>query len=116
MGMDATIEVFGPFKILRDLGALNYPEAFYGEGDENDIVHGCVVVANTSSESEFLAEICGVGPWDLRHHRVTKPKLPLITWESEHYHLSGYEPDELYELLKKLVSHPDVQIWYLPNG
>lgn len=113
MGMNAEVMVLGPIEILKFYGVLDYPDGFYKDMDPNALVWGTIAIAHTNDTSRMLADVCGVRPWDLANHFVTNPQL---VHEDEVITDEGETGKEIYEVLKGLLEHRSVSIYFRPNG
>lgn len=112
MGMDAELICFGPKKVLALTECLDYPDEYYSDVNDNAIVTGTIAFANTTNQSKLLAEICNVEPWDLGNHRITSMSNDFFANEM----IGEDRVAEIRDKLAELLRHPEVAIWYKPNG
>lgn len=112
MGMDAEVIVIGPCDLLHSCCALDYNDGCYEDVPVGALVLGTVAGADTTNQSEELAAICGVDPWDLGNHQVRRPVGP----DDPPYFIGGEFASVIYAKLCQLLAGDRVQIWYRPNG
>ena len=113
MGMDASLICFGPKGVLAEFDCLNYPANYYLDVSDDAIVAGTIAVACTEEQSILLAELCGVEPWALDTHHITK--VARVGYDDDDW-IGNDSAGEIYINLSGLLKHPEVAIWYLPNG
>jgi hypothetical protein len=110
--MDADVIVVGPFAVLKEAGALEYDTTFYEGVPDNTLVIGVVVAVSTTTQSRQLAEILNIEPWDLGNHRITSVNEGYDLLEE-----IGDKPAyRIVSTVRKLLTHPDVLMFYRPNG
>jgi hypothetical protein len=115
MSTEAEVIVIGPFKDLQDADALDYPLRYYDTQDTDSIVMGSAAYAATRTESELLAEICGVEFWNLEKYEITNPVKPESIHFGLSYTIGGENAELIYRRIKQLVLNPKVQVWFRPN-
>ena len=112
MGLGAEVIVIGPCDVLRSCMVLDYPDDYYDDVPVGALVLGTAAYADTTCESEELARICGVMPWDLGDHRVKKPIKP----DDPEEFIGLQFASVVYAKLCGLLKCNNIQIWYRPNG
>ena len=112
MGLDAEVIVIGPCGVLRSCMVLDYPDDYYDDIPVGALVLGTVAYADTTYESQELARICGVEPWDLGNHQVKK----LIEPNDPESFIGSQFASVVYTKLNVLLKSDNVQVWYRPNG
>ena len=112
MGLEAEVIVIGPCDVLRSCMVLDYPDDYYDDVPVGALVLGTVAYADTTYESQKLARICGVMPWDLGNHQVRKPIEP----DDPESFIGSQFTSIIYAKLCALLKCDDIQIWYRPNG
>jgi len=113
MGMDAEIIVIGPLEVLDKVDCLEYGRQNYDWDTPKDKIICRLAGADTTSQSTDLAQLCGLGPWDLNHHQIKR--LEYFTDFEELDPIGGKDPIAIFENIKYLLEH-GCDIWFMPNG
>ena len=114
MGMDAEVLAIGPWGAFRG-DDLDYDVNFYRDsiqaGDEEIIVQ--VARADTTSQSNWLADVCCTEPWALGRHKVERIDLPDHLWPDDK--IGGEYIGQLVAKFQRLLD-AGCDLWYRPNG
>ena len=116
MGMQAELICFGPKSVLEaaPINCLDYPGDYYRNVPSDAVVAGTIAVANTSSGSGLLAEVCGIREWDLGNHRITEIPEAFPLWDDDV--IGDTLAHAVWSCVRALLNCPDVVIWFRPNG
>ena len=104
--------------MLKDLDVLEYREDFYEGAHPNSSIISRAIGAYTNGESQALAALCCVDPWELWNHRIHKvcSQEALLELELDYQTLGSDPIREVWAKLEKLAADHRIQLWFSPNG